>query len=154
MFLSYTADSVGHRFIVNDYYLVQKPELVGDNAYHIELAEETFSRMIVKAAKEQAVLCEVHSHPLSDKGVKFSGSDFYGFKECVPHIWWRLGKRPYLAIVFGQSDIDALVWCQSPEHPSKVDRIVLDNNHFIKPTQRSIKLLKETHEKWGRYDRI
>lgn len=154
MFLGHEVDSKGHRFTLRDYYLVQKPELIGDNAYHIEIADETFSRMIMQAAKGKLVLCEMHSHPLCDKGVKFSGSDFYGFKECVPHIWWRLNNRPYLAIVFGKSDFDALVWHQGPDRPSKLDRVVLDGKTTIRPTQRSIKLLEASHEKRGKYERI
>jgi hypothetical protein len=46
----------------------------------------------------------------------FSPSDLFGLDEFVPHVRWRLKGIPYLAVVLGASDFDALVWrSRSPE---------------------------------------
>lgn len=124
---------------VKDHYLVQRHELVGDNSLHIDISDETLSRVIQKAAKENLALGEVHSHPFVKRNVRFSWSDMAGFEEFVPHVSWRLRQKPYVALVFGRNDFDALAWSSDPVAPVQLDSITIDRNTVLKPTNRTLK---------------
>lgn len=69
---------------------------------YLELKDETRARLIKRAHDLQASLIELHSHP-APWPVAFSDSDRIGLSETVPHMWWRLQKRPYIAIVVAPS---------------------------------------------------
>lgn len=65
---------------------------------YLELNHETRAKIIKKAHDNQASLIEFHSHPFPYPA-EFSLADLNGLKEFVPHVWWRLKGRPYMAIV-------------------------------------------------------
>lgn len=79
---------------------------------HLELRDETRARVIKRSHDLNCSLVEFHSHP-SPYPAKFSGSDFMGFREFVPHVLWRLKNRPYAAVVVAPSGFDALAWMRS-----------------------------------------
>ena len=53
-----------------------------------------------------ASLVEMHSH-IGPWPAGFSYADRLGLQETVPHMWWRLKKRPYLALVVTNCSFDA-----------------------------------------------
>jgi proteasome lid subunit RPN8/RPN11 len=75
---------------------------------HVELTDEVRAHVIKRAHDIGGCLVEVHSH--LGGPARFSASDLAGFKDWVPHVRWRLGGRPYVAIVFSGVAFDALVW--------------------------------------------
>ena len=79
------------------------------NEFHFELTDEVRAHVIKRAHDLGACIVEVHSHggPLP---AAFSPSDLWGFREFVPHVWWRLKGRPYLALVATRRDFDGLAW--------------------------------------------
>lgn len=77
--------------------------------YHIELTGDVQAQVIKRAFDLRACLVEFHSHRTSWPA-RFSGSDFRGFDEFVPHVRWRLAGRPYAAVVFHETSFDALHW--------------------------------------------
>ncbi len=88
--------------------------------YHIELSSSTQARVIKQGFDRRACLVEFHSHR-SRRPARFSGSDFSGFAEFVPHVRWRLERRPYLAVVFHETSIDGLAWIE--DAPIQLDRL-------------------------------
>ena len=66
------------------------------NEYHFELTDEVRAQVIKRAHDLGASIAEVHSHH-GPWPAAFSPSDQLGFREFVPHVWWRLKGRPYLA---------------------------------------------------------
>jgi len=118
-------------------------DFVHHSAYYIELRDQTRASLIKRAHDLKASLVEFHSHPFS-KNAMFSHSDYLGFKEFVPHVWWRLKSMPYIAVVVTPNNFDALVWINNPSKPEKLDYIKLDNRVLI-PTDRSY------YEKYGDY---
>ena len=58
-------------------------------------------------------------------------------KETVPYIWWRLKKRPYLAIVVTATGFDALVWLDNPNIPLQLDGIIVGKS-LLSPTNNSL----------------
>lgn len=111
-------------------------------SFHISLADETRSSLIKWAWDNEASLVELHSH--GDRPpAAFSSSDLLGFEEWVPHLWWRLGGRPYLALVTGGSSFDGLAWIDSPTEARQLDRIVIDDGRVLQATGLTMAALNE-----------
>ena len=103
-------------FNVIDWLPIEETGFAHQSGYHIELADEMRPFLIKRAHDLQTSLVEFHSHPFSARA-EFSPSDLIGLDEFVPHVWWRLKGRPYLAIVVTPSQFDALAWVTSPRSP-------------------------------------
>lgn len=104
--------------------------------FHLNLAIETQAYVIKRAHDLQASMVEFHSHS-GIRPVKFSPSDFAGFKEFIPHVWWRLKGKPYIAVVFNKSGFDGLVWLKDPDTPQQLNGIIVDEKH-LEPTKRTL----------------
>jgi hypothetical protein len=103
---------------------------------HLELRDETRARVIKHAHNMRCSLIEFHSHP-APWPAQFSGSDFHGFDEFVPHVLWRLKGRPYAAVVVAPRGFDALAWVTSPRQLLGVNAVVLGNEKIF-PTGLSL----------------
>ena len=104
---------------------------------YLEMADETRAGLIKQAHDLGASLVEMHSH-LGPWPACFSPSDHAGLKETVPHMWWRLRKRPYLALVVAGTGFDALLWLDNPETPRPLDGL-LAGDLLLRPTNNSLK---------------
>jgi len=103
---------------------------------YLELADGTRAALIKRAHDLDASLVEIHSHP-GPWPAAFSLSDRMGLAETVPHMWWRLKKRPYLAIVVAPSGFDALLWLDDPRIPRGLDA-VMAGDRLLRPTGNSL----------------
>lgn len=103
---------------------------------YLELTDEARQRLIKRAHDLKASVIEMHSHT-GNWPAEFSSSDRSGLKETVPHMWWRLPKRPYGAIVVADGTFDALVWVSNPDTPETLDALVA-GNRVLRPTNNSI----------------
>ena len=84
-----------------------------------------------------ASLIEIHSHP-DPWAAAFSLADREGLRETVPHMWWRLNRRPYLALVVARSGFDALVVGLSAHTaPQALDGLLVDGL-TLTPTNASL----------------
>jgi hypothetical protein len=115
-----------------DWYPVHPAGFVRQYEYHFELTDEVRAEVIKKAHDLKASLVELHSHEAIFP-VAFSPTDFMGFSDFVPHVWWRLKGRPYLAVVVSTNGYDGLVWLNSPEEPQQLDAISTERV-LLKPT--------------------
>jgi len=118
-----------------DWSAVPPIGFVSRSRYHFELTDETRASVIKRAHDLNASLVELHSH----SGIwpaQFSPSDLLGFQEFVPHVWWRLKRRPYLALVISSSSFDGFVWTTNPNTPRRLDGIVVEKLAFT-PTKLS-----------------
>lgn len=104
---------------------------------YLELRDETRVRLIKRAHDLQASLIELHSHP-GPWPAAFSPADRVGLSETVPHMWWRLHKCPYVAIVLAPSGFDALVWLDNPKVPQALDALMAGDRLLI-PTNNSLR---------------
>ena len=102
------------------------------NSFHFELTDAVRAEVIKRAHDLGASVVEVHSHG-GTWPAAFSPSDQLGFREFVPHVWWRLKGRPYLAVVATRWDFDGLAWITGPEDPQRLDGIVVDGQ-MLTPT--------------------
>jgi len=109
-----------------DWSPVKENGFVSRSLYHFELTDVTRSKVIKRAHDLSASLVELHSH--RDCPAMFSASDLLGFQEFVPHIWWRLKRRPYMAIVVSRSGFDGFVWIDNSHDPRHLDGILVGNS--------------------------
>ena len=103
---------------------------------HLELSDGTRIKVIKHAQGLGVSLVELHSHPEQQQAA-FSEYDKAALKETVPHMRWRLRKRPYLAIVVAPSGYDALVWPGNASVPEPLAGIDLGET-MLRPTNSSL----------------
>ena len=104
---------------VRDLVCMPEKDLDRQSAAHVSLAEDVRPQLIKWAFDSGACLVEAHSH-LSDHPAMFSSTDLAGLREFVPHVWWRLRGRPYMALVFSRTGFDALAWISARDKPEPV----------------------------------
>ena len=140
-----TDNSVEFHF--KSWYSVKPHEYEYRGRAHVELKDEMRQKIIKKAFDTDASIIELHSH-ICSRGACFSPTDLQGFEEFVPHVWWRLNKKPYAAIVFSKSDFDAVVWLDNPQQYHQLSAIVVDGrNHY--PTGLTFTNLEGQHGFWA-----
>lgn len=130
-------------FKITEVELIAQEGFAFQSDYHIELTAETQAHVIKRAFDLGACLVEFHSHR-SGWPARFSGSDFHGFEEFVPHVRWRLANRPYAAIVLHQTSFDGLAWV---EKLSQIDRVEPQGLEPQQATGLSLRSLNDRHER-------
>lgn len=103
---------------------------------YLEMADATRAGLIKQAHDLGASLIEMHSH-LGPWPAGFSYADRCGLQETVPHMWWRLKKRPYLALVVTNSSFDALLWLDNAKVPRPLDALLV-GDQVLTPTNFSL----------------
>jgi hypothetical protein len=111
-------------------FAVQAPD-------YLELTDATRARLIKRAHDLDASLIEMHSHP-GPWDAAFSPSDLSGLSETVPHMWWRLNKRPYAALVIAPSGFDAMVWLDGPSFAHELHSLAA-GSQILRPTNITIR---------------
>jgi hypothetical protein len=113
-------DSAARSFILREWRPVPLEGLEHQSDSHVCLSDEMRAELIKWAWDSGLSLVEAHSHG-NWVPARFSGSDLWGFDEWVPHLWWRLGGRPYAALVTASKTFDAIAWIEGPRTPEQVD---------------------------------
>jgi hypothetical protein len=135
-FLAQRSDGrVDHLRLVDAYMVADGLE--PDGPFHVHLADEVQGQVIRWAWSADASLVEAHSHGPWGDPAAFSPTDLDGLAEWVPHVWWRLGGRPYAALVFGAQTFDGLAWTRSPTTAEPVDLLRIDGRPPRAATGRS-----------------
>lgn len=131
-----TAQSLTLR--AKDFMLVGADGFKVQDRDYIELSDECRIAVIKRAHQTKTALIELHSHPFdSPWAPAFSFADMAGFRETVPHLWWRLSDRPYGAIVVAPNGFDALVWRNNPHSPACLTALRVDGNAML-PTNMTL----------------
>jgi hypothetical protein len=121
-----------HRFSLTEWTPVSSDGFTARSGFYIELTDETRAAAIKRAHDLGTSLVELHSH-LGRWPAAFSASDWSGFQEFVPHVWWRLKGRPYLAIVVTHTGFDGLAWITGPSEPQRLDALLVGPD-TLRPT--------------------
>jgi len=123
-------------FSAIDAAFLQPADFAAQHSDYIELTDACRIGLIKRAHALGAALAEFHSHP-GPWPAAFSLSDRSGLSETVPHMRWRLGGRPYLAVVVAPSGFDALVWPDSAKRPEALAGIRVGPDLHL-PTNASL----------------
>lgn len=96
----------------------------------VQLTEDAAREVLAWATQCDGWLVEIHSHlGRSADPVRFSGTDVDGLAEWVPHVRWRLKRRPYGALVLGPETLDGIAWTGAPgEPPAQISSWVTAHN--------------------------
>jgi hypothetical protein len=125
-------------------YHVPADGFLRQSPYHLALTDETRVLVLGRATGLGACLVEAHSHqPGTD--VWFSPTDLEGFEDWVPQVRWRLGGRPYVALVFAGASFDALAWTGDTTEPGPLAGLVVDGERH-KPTGITWRLIGGTQD--------
>ena len=135
LFAAYERVSGEHVFRAVEWYPVPPEGFASRSAFHFELTDATQASVIKRAHDLGTSLVEVHSHH-GDHEPCFSPSDLLGFEEFVPHVWWRLKGKPYLAIVVAESGFDGFVWLTDPGELERLHGITV-GEELLTPSHRS-----------------
>lgn len=122
------ANDIAFQFL--DWLPLKADNFTAQHEHYLELRDEMRGSLIKRAHDLNASLVELHSHP-GPYPAQFSPSDLDGFREFVPHVWWRLRGRPYAAVVVAPSGIDSLAWLTSPHEPVALKAIVVDQKRLM-----------------------
>lgn len=125
------------KFQVIEVEMLKSADFAAQEGDYLEMTDGTRARLIKHAHDLGACLVEMHSH-LGQWPAAFSPSDRSGLMDTVPHMWWRLKGRPYLAIVVAQSGFDALLWLDNPRIPGPLTAIYA-GKRLLRPTNNSLK---------------
>ena len=136
-----TMDGVNFHFA--DRRMITEREFQVQYTDYLELADDTRAHIIKRAHDLQTSIVEFHSHP-GPWPAKFSQADRKGLEDFVPHVWWRLKSRPYMAIVVAQSSFDGLVWLNDPIKPQPIDSIIA-GKHRLEPTRLTLSAWETLH---------
>jgi hypothetical protein len=108
-------------FEIESVEIMMGADIAHQNKVHVELADDVRARVIKTAWDTDRCLVEVHSHGNWDHA-QFSATDLIGLEEWVPHVRWRLTRRPYLALVKAGETWDSLAWIDGDE-PTTIEAI-------------------------------
>lgn len=106
--------------------LLHRDDFASQDNDYLELADVTRARLVKRAHDLEASLIEFHSHP-GPYPACFSNADLRGLAEFVPHVIWRLKRRPYAAVVVASSGFDGLVWSPPQKSPTPLNEIRTDS---------------------------
>ena len=137
VFSSTSRENGGIRFDEVDHILLGPGDFEIQSAYHISLTDEAQAMIIKTAWDKKLSIVEFHSHVDPRHYPRFSPSDLLGFEEFVPHVWWRLGGRPYAAVVVAELGIDSLAWTENPRIPELLTHLRIGPS-VLAPTGNSI----------------
>lgn len=108
---AFFSDEAAQTFVVQEVQLLGRTDFASQKSDFIEIADDTRRSVIKQAHDQNWGVAEFHSHPF-DVPAEFSFADYFGLKQTVPHMLWRLRGRSYVAVVVGPRDFDGLVWNQ------------------------------------------
>lgn len=92
----------------------------------VELVDDIRPRTLKWATRLDAALIEVHSHGEGRLKTSFSTTDLRGLVDGAPRLTWRLGGRPYGAIVVGgRKDHDSLTWVSRDASPTAIGQLTI-----------------------------
>jgi hypothetical protein len=130
-------DPPTHTFLVREWRSVPATGFEYQSAFHVTLTDEMKTEAIRWAWQARASLIEAHSH--GDLLLpEFSPSDVRGLRDWVPHLFWRLRRRPYAAIVTAGDEFDGLAWISGPDQPEQVEQIEIDDGSILVASRRTL----------------
>jgi hypothetical protein len=126
-------------FDVEDMLLIA-PEDLDSGSWHVNLGDRARRDVLSWASSRGDILIEAHSHGRLGDPAAFSSIDVAGLEEWVPHVRWRLGSRPYGALVLGAETFDGLAWLDEDVAPRLLSRLDL-GGRTLEATGRTLRRL-------------
>lgn len=110
LFASARNEGDGLRLDVVDLYLVPPEGWEVQMDVYLQMSDAERARIMKLAREKDLCAIDCHSHPNSGGNVWFSPSDVAGITEFAQYAKWKLGGKPFAAMVWGEDTLDAVVW--------------------------------------------
>lgn len=112
------------RLLVREIIPVPAEGIESKSGAFITLRPEWLAVPLKRAREAGLTTVLAHSHPFSQGAVRFSSIDIAGQATFVPKVQARLPSRPVAELVFGQNNIDGLLWLTETREPIPIEEVV------------------------------
>lgn len=138
------SDGSSTRLTARDILVLQRRGLVHDD-WHVVLNDGDRKRVLDWGFNQDGWLIESHSHTgLLGDPARMSHTDLVGLDSWVPHVRWRLHRRGYAALVFGNRTFDGIGWSGPlSSRPQPVSEWTTPHGTY-RATQDTLHLLEAT----------
>lgn len=116
------------RMEATDIYAVPREGWDVQLEVYLELNDSERAKIMKMARDRGLAIIDCHSHPGSGDDVWFSPSDKDGITDFAGYVKWKLDGKPYTAMVWGESSIDAVIWHGDFSQACKVDEVHVVND--------------------------
>ena len=116
---------------------------------YLEMKDRERSNIMRTAVQRGSAIVDCHSHPGAADDVWFSPSDITGIRAFAQYAKWKLRGKPYIASVWGERSVDAVVWQENYQAPTLITevRIVGDKTRSLVPTGSWLREPRAAHRK-------
>jgi len=95
---------------VADIYLVPPRGWEVQMEVYLQMKDSERAKIMKLAREKNLCAVDCHSHPRADDNVWFSPSDVAGITDFAQYAKWKLGGKPFAAMVWGEQSVDAVLW--------------------------------------------
>jgi proteasome lid subunit RPN8/RPN11 len=127
LFATFSADGGTLKMTAVEVHLVLPEAWDCQSEMHLQMSDEERGKILKMARDKGLALVDCHSHPHAGDDVWFSGSDVAGITEFAAYVNWKLGNKPFAAIVWGEDSIDAVAWNGAFDCAQPVEAVRIEN---------------------------
>jgi homogentisate 1,2-dioxygenase len=135
LFAHVTATAGDISLEAKDIYLIPPDGWQVQLEVYLEMKDTERAKIMKIARDADFAVIDCHSHPGSGDDVWFSPSDQAGISDFALYVKWKLDGKPYAAMVWGESSLDAVAWHSNFAEVQQVDevRIVGRSSQILTP---------------------
>jgi hypothetical protein len=111
--------------IVEDFYLVPPRGWEVQMEVYLQMRDSERAKIMKLARDKDLAAIDCHSHPHAGDDVWFSPSDVAGITDFAQYAKWKLGGKPFAAMVWGEESVDAVIWQGGFTGAERVDSILI-----------------------------
>lgn len=133
--------------VVADYYLVPASGWEVQAEVYLQMKDSERAKIMKLAREKNLCAIDCHSHPHASDDVWFSPSDIAGITEFAQYAKWKLGGKPFAAMVWGEQSVDAILWQEEFSEAQRLAaiKIVGNLNQTLIPTGSWFRAAKGKH---------
>ncbi len=117
------AKPIGNELLVEDVYLIPPDGWLVQLDVYLEMKDTERAKVMNIARQGGWSVIDCHSHPGSNDDVWFSPSDIAGISGFAAYAKWKLSGLPYVAAVWGEKSVDAVLWRGDFSQAQRLDEI-------------------------------
>ena len=96
--------------MLRDFKIFSAEEMEAGAGGEVQLREDAQLEALKEAGRRGHAVVEVHTHPFSDRGVRFSAYDETQLPRFAKYVRLKLRDRPFGALVLGEGSYEGKVW--------------------------------------------
>jgi len=121
------AQTEGQEIHAKEAYLIPAEGWSVQLDVYLEMKDAERGKIMQMAKQRGCAVVDCHSHPDSGNDVWFSPSDIAGITKFAPYVNWKLPGTPYVATVWGEDSIDAVIWLPGSNEPELLEKVLIQS---------------------------